>query len=233
MKSLVKTAFAVTAALATAAGAIWAARDYRAWLALGKGGLPTNPFGWLIASYFRLRSNDPLDTATLEDGGAATASLIDIPSRTGPRPRMAAWPIPNRQLDQAVDAAMQTRLSAAFDGEAARRHELLGYRLSHFEKRNQALTLLQPAADHADAAKSRGEIAHMHDDGSMHMLFSKADARVVIERGWGERHPSIGVLRALPLTYLYVYPPRNAAELAVVERLLEASITHMTAERSR
>lgn len=197
------------------------------------GGLPANPFGWLVASYFRLRSNDPLDTATLEDDDATVATLVGIPSRTGPRPRMAAWPIPNRQLDQAVDAAMQTRLSAAFDNAAARRHELLGYRLSHFEKRNQALTLLQPARGHADAAKSHGEIAHMHDDGSMHMIFSKADARLVIERGWGERHPSIGVLRALPLTYLYVYPPRDATELAVVERLLEASITHMTAERRR
>ncbi len=233
MKSPVKTAFAVTAALTTAAGAIWAYRDYRAWLALGRGGLPANPFGWLAASYFRLRSNDPLDTSTLEDDDAASAALIGIPSRTGPRPRMAAWPIPNRQIDQAVDAATQTRLSAAFDDEAARRREQLGYRLSHFEKRNQALTLLQPAPGHADAAKSHGEIAHMHDDGSMHMIFSKADARLVIERGWGERHPSVGVLRALPLTYLYVYPPRNAAELAVVERLLEASITHMTAEQSR
>lgn len=231
MKSPVKTAFAVTATLATAAGAVWAVRDYRAWLALGRGGLPANPFGWLVASYFRLRSNDPLDTATLEDDGAATASLIGIPSRTGPRPRMAAWPIPNRQLDQAVDAAMQTQLSAVFDDEAARRHEQLGYHLSHFEKRNKALTLLQAAGEHADAAKSHGEIAHMHDDGSMHMIFSRADARLVIERGWGERHPSIGVLRALPLTYLYVYPPRNAAELAVVERLLEASITHMMGEQ--
>lgn len=233
MKSLVKTAFAVTVALGTAAGAIWVVRDYRAWLALGRGGLPANPFGWLVASYFRLRSNDPLETTTLEDDDAATASLIGVPSRTGLRPRMAAWPIPNRQLDQAVDTAMQTRLSAAFDDEAERGRELLGYRLSHFEKRNQALTLLQPTGGHADAAKSRGEIAHMHDDGSMHMIFSRADARLVIERGWGERHPSIGVLPALPLTYLYVYPPRTAAELAVVERLLEASITHMAEERSR
>lgn len=222
------TRAALPAAIAATAGALWATRDYRAWLTLGKGGLPASPWGWLIATYFRLRSNDPLDASMVEHDGEE-ALLADIPERAGPRPRMAAWPIPNRQLDQAVDDGMRDRLLAAFDGEATARRNQLDYRLSYFEKRNQALTLHCPENGHADAAKSRGEIAHMHDDGSMHMIFSRADARIVIERGWGERHPSIGVLAALPSTYLYVYPPRDAPELAVVERLLDASITHMAA----
>lgn len=227
MRSPTRTALAMTGAVVTAAGAIWAVKDYRAWVALGKGGLPANVFGWAVASYFRLRRNDPLDVSTLADTGSGT--LSDILGRNGSRPRMAAWPIPNRQLDQPIDAAMRTRLSAAFDAQADRRRDLLEYRLSHFEKRNAALTLLDAVPHRADAIKSRGEIAHMHDDGSMHMIFSEADAVAVIERGWGERHPSIGVLPALPPTYLYVYPPRDATELAVVERLLEASVTHMTA----
>lgn len=222
---------ALPATVAVAAGALWAARDYRAWLALGKGGLPANPWGWLIATYFRVRGNDPLDTSTLEQDGEEPL-LADIPDRAGPRPRMAAWPIPNRQLDQAVGDDMRDRLTSAFDGEAAARRDQLRYHLSHFEKRNQALTLHRPEDGHADAAKSHGEIAHMHDDGSMHMVFSRADAKIVIGRGWGERHPSIGVLAALPTTYLYVYPPRDPSELAVVERLLEASIVHMAAAGS-
>jgi hypothetical protein len=32
----------------------------------------------------------------------------------------------------------------------------------------------------------------------------------------------------LPSTYVYVYPPRDSGELAVVAQLLDAAIAHMT-----
>jgi hypothetical protein len=102
-------------------------------------------------------------------------------------------------------------------------------RLSRFEKHNLAVTLRDPATDHADARLSEGEIAHIHPyDGSMHMIFSVTDAASVLDAGWGERHPLAGVLPELPSTYIYVYPPRDGAELAIVARLLNAAIEHMT-----
>ena len=44
----------------------------------------------------------------------------------------------------------------------------------------------------------------------------------------GERHPLTGVLPELPSTYIYVYPPRDEVELAIVAQLLNAAIEHMT-----
>lgn len=42
------------------------------------------------------------------------------------------------------------------------------------------------------------------------------------------RRPPAGVLPELPITYIYVYPPRDGAELAIVAQLLNAAIEHMT-----
>lgn len=39
--------FAVLSGGLLASAAAWAWRDYHAWLALGEGGLPANPRGWL------------------------------------------------------------------------------------------------------------------------------------------------------------------------------------------
>jgi len=135
---------AALAAIAVAALAgTWARRDYRAWLALGEGGLPLNPKGWLITSYLRLRKADPS------------------------RPRCT------------------TRRSG------------------------------RPAPPPTSA--------HSH--------LSAADAARILDAGWGERHPLAGVRPELPSTYVYVYPPRDEAELAVVAQLLDAAIDHMTSKR--
>jgi hypothetical protein len=124
---------------------------------------------------------------------------------------------------------MRAALDGVFEDALGRHADTVHSRLSHFEKHNPAVTLRDPAAGHADARLSEGETAHIHPhDGSMHMIFSAADAATVLDAGWGERHPLAGVLRALPSTYIYVYPPRDRAELAIVAQLLNAAIEHMT-----
>jgi len=50
----------------------------------------------------------------------------------------------------------------------------------------------------------------------MHMIFGPSDARTVIEKGWGERHPLSGVYPGLPVTYLMIYAPRDQEEVAMV-----------------
>jgi hypothetical protein len=49
----------------------------------------------------------------------------------------------------------------------------------------------------------------------------------VLSAGWGERHALAGLAR-LPLTYLMVYAPRDDNEVAVIERLLDASVSYMS-----
>ncbi len=53
---------------------------------------------------------------------------------------------------------------------------------------------------------------------------------VVIERGWGERHPLSGVrlFKIMPKEYVGIYAPRDDGELEVVEKILVASVLFMT-----
>jgi len=230
-----KIAAMLTGAGATAA-AVWVYRDYQKWMALGPGGLPHNFGGYVTTTRMRLRKIDPTDTGRFADGKEryGDAPLGDLPQRKGRRPAVGAYPVPHRQLDQLPGVEMKRKITNLFDVALERASDFVEYRLSHFEKRHQAITLRSDVAPHGDAIASRGEIAHVHpSDGSMHMIFSLRDAALVIERGWGESHPLAGVMMDLPQTYLLIYSPRNREELAVTERLLDAAIAHMAQQPVR
>ena len=222
-------------ALGAVAGAVWAYRDYHEWLALGPGGLPYDVRGWLITTRMRALKRDPLDTRrfAMATGAPGETSFVDqLPEREGPRPTIGVHPVPHRQLDQLPGAEMKQKIAEVFDALVSRRSKLVHYQLSFFEKRNEAVFLREPDAAHADAKTSHGEIAHVHpSDGSMHMIFSPADARKTIQAGWGECHPLAGKLN-LPDTYLLIYPPRDQHELAVTARLLDAAVDHMAVPRA-
>jgi len=215
-----------------AAAGAWVYRDFQKWLALGPGGLPYNFNGWMTATWMRLQKCDPLDVLCLQDLPGApddVACLSNLPVRRGPRPSVGVHPVPHRQLNQLPGDDMKLRIEALFDASVRHEADLVEYQLSYFEKRNRAVTLRDPEQGHADAQASRGEIGHVHpSDGSMHMILSRADARTVIEYGWGERHPLAGIMLALPATYLLIYPPRDADELDVTRQILDAAIAHMT-----
>jgi hypothetical protein len=210
---------------------IWAWHDYHSWLALGQGGLPATIKGWLTTTRLRLKKLDAISTHVyLAQPSASNKNhLQDLLVRNGPRPSIAPWPIPHRQLNQFISTDMRRKLDTVFD-EAVKNHgEKVHYKTSYFEKYNPAITLKNLGCCHQDARFSEGETAHIHPrDGSMHMIFSERDALVILENGWGERHPLAGVPGLLPSTYLYIYPPRDEMELKVVEMLLEASIQHMS-----
>jgi len=60
------------------------------------------------------------------------------------------------------------------------------------------------------------------------------DAKVVLERGWGERHPlSKGgwMKKYVPREFIMVYAPRNEAELDIVCRIIEAAGFWVTGQR--
>jgi hypothetical protein len=219
------------AAAALAAAALWARADYKAWLALGPGGLPATPKGWWRTTCWRLQKRDPFSAKGFADsiGGAEDRAFLgSIPARVGPRPKLAPWPVPHRQLDQFPEPTTRPEVQAIFDRAVEARVAKLQYQLSYFEKRHPAIFLCEPASGHVYARCSHGEVAHIHPDVSMHMIMSPSDCRTAIDRGWGELHPLCGVHPELPPTYLFVYPPRNDAELAILNQLLEASIAHMT-----
>jgi hypothetical protein len=155
--------------------------------------------------------------------------LADLPQRRRPRPHIARHPAPHRQLDQFTPPSLRAEQTSVFDARVAAGADSLHYAQSYFEKHNQAVTLRHPRAGHPAACATCGEIAHIHpSDGSMHMILSPSDTRHVVERGWGERHELAGIALGLPTTYLLIYAPQDAAELAVVDAILAASIRYMS-----
>lgn len=71
----------------------------------------------------------------------------------------------------------------------------------------------------------------MHaSDGSMHLNLAPKDAKLVLERGWGQRHPLSG--RMLYTGLLMIYAPRGEEELEVVKRITKASIRFMLGEET-
>jgi hypothetical protein len=94
---------------------------------------------------------------------------------------------------------------------------------------SQALWLDESKPARKDAfmppALSR-EFAHLHADGSWHLVVAEDVVEEIISTGWGERHPwyDRGVLEVM------VYAPRDEAELQTVKQLVVASIEHAANE---
>lgn len=228
-----RAGLATVLTLAVAAG-LWAYWDYHRWLALGPGGVPYDLDGWRQVTWLRLQKKDPLGTAELARLSGHPGDLQTLgalPPRAGRRPRVAPHPIPHRQLDQHGDAGVRLVQRQLFDRAVADDAALVTYRKSRFERRNGAMFLRDGAAANRLAGDAGGEIAHIHpSDGSMHMTLGPSDARRVIEAGWGELHPLVGVPlgggRVLPATYMLVYSPRDTAELRIVERILHAAVRY-------
>ncbi|MBU5209654.1 DUF5519 family protein [Bacillus safensis] len=209
-------------------------KDYEEWKKLGKGGVPYNVYGWLLVTYYRFYKRNPIKTDIYNDRlntREDSVRLGEVEKRKGPRPKIGKHPVPHRQLDQ-LDSEPGTRalLDEVFNEYVQSHTQCVHYEKSFFEKRNDAITLINKNAGVTLAKETEGEIAHIHpSDGSMHMVFSPSDAKKVIEQGWGERHPLAGVKLNLPDTYLMIYTPRNKAEVLVVKQLLNAAVAHMSA----
>ena len=78
------------------------------------------------------------------------------------------------------------------------------------------------------------EFAHLHPayDGSLHLVVTEEQARAVIEAGWGEFHPLVG-LGVMPPTNLMVFGPRDEGELEVVWQIVQASYVNARGEQAQ
>lgn len=202
-------------------------RDYLNFLSLGPGGTPSTFSGYLKISVLRLFAlPDPYTPATIAEKlyplkGYYQRAHSWLPTRQGPRPIIAGI-APQRQINQTGCPDMYQILRTSLINLAARNPDSFCIGQSCFEKKGLALFARDPINN-----TCRGEIVHVHhSDRSMHMNLHPDDAKIVLEEGWGERHPLARggwMKQYVPREFLMIYSPRDRTELEVVCRIIEAA----------
>ncbi|NYD36028.1 luciferase family protein [Actinomycetospora corticicola] len=201
---------------ALVAGA-WARRDYRAWRALGQGGLPPTPWGWVCVTALRGVALLPAPSRSQE--GPPSEEVENLPRRAAPRPTVAPHPVPHRVVDQQAPDELVVGLQRHLEDLA--RRPPLQMATSRWERHHAALWW-----------GSTDEIAHVHPvDGSCHVVLPPADLDTVQERGWGVVHPLAG-RGGLPRSYTLLFPPRDVTEAGHVAAVLRAAAEAFPGPRS-
>jgi len=241
--------FAATLAFSLIGLVYWCVQDYRIYLSLGPGGPPYNVYGWILTSLivrpFTLAAHDTTWTGDYPDIGAHKEIEV-LPWRKGERPVILGI-APQRQLSQCPGPEMNSRVLSFFTSAALNNPKLLQQKLSCFERHHFALflhpsLLAKPFNLPESAVASKGEIGHIHGDTSLHLYFAPADAKVIIEKGWAQRHRCARTqpwwfggakhLWNIGDTFLIVYAPRDDEELEVLRTLIKMSATFMTGEQT-
>ncbi|KAH8426043.1 uncharacterized protein LDX57_003783 [Aspergillus melleus] len=266
-------------------------KDYHAFLALGPGGTPSTPTGYLRICILRLialrnpfsppsipstlspktgyfdpcpptspsytspsaptSQNNARDTPN-QDETRPERTKTHLPYRRGPPPLVTGI-APQRQLTQRSTKLIYTRLAQAIEDlvRANPKKYVLG--TSCFEKHSTGIfaspcttATTAPSASSTSSPPTpsmggkhrrntcNGEICHSHPiDGSLHLTLHPADVRVLIERGWGQRHPLaweeetsrrwLCGTRFVPAGFVMVYAPRDEDEVRVVMEVVRAA----------
>lgn len=206
--------------------ALYVHNDYNAFLKLGPGGTPSTPLGYLkikLLSVICLR--DPRRPILIPphfrpQTGYFNAGPLAVRSGAAPIVRGIA---PQRQQTQKSDGRVYDQLVERIKALAADSRNQLVERTSCFEKNSSGLFTSIPIT-----RTCGGEICHAHpSDGSMHLTMHPADANMVIEKGWGERHPLARggwCRRFVPREFCLIYAPRTEQEVETVMRIVAASV---------
>jgi len=212
-------------------------RNYNAYIGLGKGGVPNNVVGWAISSLLSI----VVGRETLSVGGYAEDPNKDMwlnkevfPVRRGERPVMSWHAIPQRQMTQRNDdPAMHAKLGVLIQNYAKANPELVEAIVSPHERVHECLSI-HPKIEtlHKVAKIAWREVLHVHDgsDWSMHATLSPQDCKLVVDNGWGQRHP-FSNNTMMPRETLFIYTPRDEDEFRVFETIFRAYIGFMTASR--
>ena len=147
--------------------------------------------------------------------------LLSPPRRAGGRPRTTPTN-PHTELDQQPSDLRWVE-------ELARRaFELPGVieqpsRISVPGARALTLAEGEPTGP-PEAFLIEREFAHLHPDPdrSLHVMLPPEVVAEAVEAGWAEPHP-VARMGLIPATAVMLYAPRDEGELAVVERLVDAS----------
>ena len=198
--------------------------DYKAFLSLGPGGTPSTPLGYLKVKTLGLFSlRDPLRPLPIPPHFRPQKGYLDsLPIRSGERPLVKGI-APQRQQTQRSDEKMYGRLVEQMRAYAQEPANMLLERTSCFEKNSSGLFASVPIT-----RTCGGEICHAHpSDGSLHLTLHPADAKVMLENCWGERHPLAKggwFRRFVPREFVLIYAPRTEKDLYVVMQIVAASI---------
>ena len=151
-------------------------------------------------------------------------SNIVLPARAGARPKTGE--IPHLQLSDQSPKPIYERMARWGLVEVPEEVPIVRHRPTMISvPSTRALWLDEsvPAAANAfmPPPGSR-EFAHLHADGSWHLVVDEALVGTILDARWGERHPWYhrGVLEVM------VYAPRDGQELRIVQQLVVASIEH-------
>jgi hypothetical protein len=63
------------------------------------------------------------------------------------------------------------------------------------------------------------EFAHLHEDGSFHLVMAPEDEQVVIDKGWGIQH----MWKDRGVNEILVFAPRDEEEIETLKPIIEAS----------
>jgi Family of unknown function (DUF5519) len=210
--------------------------DYHAWRSFGTGGTPPTWAGYwsmtktrfkLLLSGDNMADPSPLSTSApryLPKGFSAK-------KRSGNQPRIMARTMPQRQYpypDSSVEPGVREKVASMMYDFSAKYPDLLVLAPSKTEGGstdgiyvNKSLDTLNPIVGEPRNRLLDGEIAHAHpSEGSLHIWLSQADARTVVEGGWGLRFP----LEFVDKGWTMVFAPRTMEEVAVVEEIVKAGI---------
>ena len=143
--------------------------------------------------------------------------------------------MPQRQHplpESEIDAGVKEKVAGMMEGFSAKHPEILVSAPSKTEGgstdaiyANKSLDTLNPIVLEPRNKLLDGEIAHAHPaEGSLHVWLSQADARTVVENGWGQRFP----LKFVDKGWTMVYAPRTMQEVAAIEEIVKAGIGWLT-----
>ncbi|KAF2120426.1 hypothetical protein BDV96DRAFT_485190 [Lophiotrema nucula] len=220
---LLQTLFTLSIlALAT----VYIQHDYHKFLALGPGGTPATPLGYLkikLLSLVCLRDPyRPLPVPPHFRPQRGYLSPSTLHTRPGKRPLVQGI-APQRQRSQKSSADIYARLVRGLRALAKEPRNRLMERTSCFEKHSSGLFASTPIT-----RTCGGEICHAHpSDGSLHMTLHPADAKLVLENRWGERHPLAKggwFRRFVPREFVLIYAPRSEEEVDVVLGIVAAGV---------
>ncbi|MGI9352487.1 MAG: hypothetical protein ACR2O3_13060 [Rhizobiaceae bacterium] len=63
------------------------------------------------------------------------------------------------------------------------------------------------------------EFAHLHEDGSFHLVMSEADQKEIVSKGWGLYHP----YKDRGVNEVLLYAPRDMEEFELIKPVVDAS----------
>lgn len=174
-----------------------ARRDYLDFLGLGRGGRPSNVWGWLINKFYHFLLVKILDVDVLSKPfihplmEPYNGFLWGIPRRMGPRPEIIGMG-PMRQRTDVSPRLVMEWITGRFVNLGLNYPERLRFQRSFLTGLPALVRHLQEAAPNGtpNAVTEWGaEIAHVRADGSTTVHLHPSDANEVIQCGWGQRNP--------------------------------------------